>query len=75
MDNDNYWYATMTNYLKEDLHMTSTTEDLAYFVHFVDGGLWELIYVHMKYSIAARDEKFIHESRKTKKTFESTNRE
>ena len=74
-DSGDYWHATFTRHLRDELHMTPTVSDSALFFKTVHGKLCGILGSYVDDTITAGDVEFQEESKITENKFESKKRE
>lgn len=70
-DAGDYWHATFSRHLRDDLCMMPTAGDLSLFIKKIHGQLHGIIGTHVDDTLAAGNNSFEEHSRKTERTFES----
>lgn len=74
-DSGDYWHATLTRHLTEDLLMRPTAGDLGLYTKVIGKGIAGMIGAYVDDTIATCPPQFDRESRATEKKFESRGRE
>ena len=73
-DSGDYWNRTMTTHLHEDLSMESTSGDMSLFYKRDPSSLCGLVGTYVDDTLSAGSSKFLEESERTSRRFESKSR-